>query len=502
MDTQFNNTNNTNNTNKDKDKKNIVSSFKNLISGNRSNSNSPIMSRSNNSPIMSRSNNNSPIMNKSNDNLPIFEHSEKHNTDIYISYKKIPEHDKSLIYPNHNTNCKCNLCGSCIVYTKGKNIIDLDTNTNLNILSNQMQYNKKSNSSPDFNNRNTVKQLVTDNENIINKNHSDNLVYPKNKKLVDVNISNNSLYKLNSKAPTLKKNLLKFLNNGDNSSNNRDNDNGKLIESCDIADIEKYHEIIQLDDNIEFNFNDDLDDTGILNEKLIVLNKYKNDFIHDPIEFIKFKDLYEIDYIITKIIIPDDLVDSLDKIINYLCSRNDADIISILNKSMIEACNLGKLNTVIYLLKNKFNKNLYKHCIDGIHEGLISACMNNYEYIVSEILIYSVSNKKINLGLYNNLCFKICCKCGHLNIARMLLHHSQHDKRINPGANNNIGFLWACQYNHIEIVKLLLEFSKIDKRINPIINNNEGLLLAIQHKNMEIMNLLVNHINHTNQINN
>jgi ankyrin repeat protein len=115
-----------------------------------------------------------------------------------------------------------------------------------------------------------------------------------------------------------------------------------------------------------------------------------------------------------------------------------------------------------------------------INRDLVQACKIGKVEIVKKLL----KQPNINLSYDDGFAFQCAVYYGHDDIVKLLLA----DKRLDPTLDNNFAICWASENPHSEkCIKLILE----DGRIDPSENGNEPLYNACLKNNYDIVNILL-----------
>uniref|UniRef100_A0A1X7T9J7 Uncharacterized protein n=1 Tax=Amphimedon queenslandica TaxID=400682 RepID=A0A1X7T9J7_AMPQE len=174
----------------------------------------------------------------------------------------------------------------------------------------------------------------------------------------------------------------------------------------------------------------------------------------------------------------------------------EPDIMKLLNnflkdRSLINACESGKIDTVRHLVT-------YKHCNVNAkgrngYTPLHYACENGHFIIVKILTNHPQCNTEAE-NKYNDRPLHITCKSGNVDIVRHLVIDKHCDVNV-KGRNGNTPLHYACEKGFFEIVKILTNHPECNIEAE---NNchNRPLHLAFNHKpptksHMDIVDYLV-----------
>ncbi len=125
-----------------------------------------------------------------------------------------------------------------------------------------------------------------------------------------------------------------------------------------------------------------------------------------------------------------------------------------LNQKFINACVLGNLSELKYLL-NDFSLREYTNTINNKNEGLVIAAENGYLDMVV-YLLSSELNDPADIRYDNYKAFKMACFNGNLDIVKYLLTSQDIKEICNPCVSNGEGLKLACINGNLEVVRYLL----------------------------------------------
>lgn len=146
-------------------------------------------------------------------------------------------------------------------------------------------------------------------------------------------------------------------------------------------------------------------------------------------------------------------------------------------QTLINACKSNNLETIYYILKHTFNKNIINNLI---------------KHITKEIIIFLHKKIKFNINItdYNQWSiFTFACYNNNLKLVKFLLN------KVDVNIQDKIGmtpFIIACSNNNLDIVKYL--YDKVNIYILDNQNKN-ALMVASYNGNLDIVKFLVENTN-------
>jgi len=145
-------------------------------------------------------------------------------------------------------------------------------------------------------------------------------------------------------------------------------------------------------------------------------------------------------------------------------------------QTLINACKSNNLETIYYILKHTFNKNIINYLL---------------KHITKEIIIFLHKKIKFNINItdYNQWSiFTFACYNNNLKLVKFLLN------KVNINLQDKIGmtpFMIACSNNNLDIVKYL--YNKVNIHILDNQNKN-ALMVASYNGHLDIVKFLVDNI--------
>ena len=164
-----------------------------------------------------------------------------------------------------------------------------------------------------------------------------------------------------------------------------------------------------------------------------------------------------------------------------------------LTEQLIEACRVGSLEKVKYLLTSP---DLDIHA--DINGFMYSALNCAAEYGHLDIVKYMLTSPelkehaKINND-YNPLI--PACRDGHLDIVRYLLTSNELKENVDIHVQNDAGFAWACGRGHIDIIKYLMFSDELTEHAKIHAYNDNGFKTAFHSHQLEVIRYFIFDLN-------
>lgn len=143
-----------------------------------------------------------------------------------------------------------------------------------------------------------------------------------------------------------------------------------------------------------------------------------------------------------------------------------------------DACELGKLDLILYLLNTTNPPDISK--IHG--KCILLACYNNHIDVMRYILTLS-KDKLPDVEYCNGWPFSTACAKGHVEIVKLFMFG---ENTINIHNNSDLALYSACRYKRYEIIDIILKHGQ-----KPFCRIDNIIFRAVAHDDLYVIRLLL-----------